>query len=84
MPSLSPYSSNVVIARKKDGSIWFCVGFWKLKKDAYAIQRAADCLHLLAGARNISKLDLRSGYWQVELKEGDKEVYDVDNLVLVT
>ena len=75
-PSQSPYSSNVVIARKKDGSIRFCVDFRKLNnktiKDACAIPRVEDSLHLLAGARYFSKLDLRSGYWQVEVKEEDK------------
>lgn len=74
--SESPYSSNVVIVRKKDGSIRFCVDFRKLNnrtvKDAYAIPRIEDSLHLLAGSKFFSKLDLRSGYWQVELKEEDK------------
>ena len=75
-PSKSPYSSNVVIVRKKDGSIRFCVDFRKLNsrtiKDAYAIPRTEDTLHLLAGAKYFSKLDLRSGYWQVEIEEDDK------------
>ena len=76
-PSNSPYSSNVVIVRKKDGSIRFCVDFRKLNnktiKDAYPIPRVEDTLHLLAGAKYFSKLDLRSGYWQVEIEEKDKE-----------
>ncbi|MCG7878320.1 MAG: hypothetical protein JAY78_18545, partial [Candidatus Thiodiazotropha taylori] len=75
-PSTSPYSSNVVIVRKKDGTIRFCVDFRKLNnktiKDAYAIPRVDDTLHLLAGAKYFTKLDLRSGYWQVEIKEVDK------------
>ena len=75
-PSESPYSSNVVIVRKKDGSIRFCVDFRKLNnktiKDAYALPRVEDTLHLLAGARYFTKLDLRSGYWQVEIAELDK------------
>ena len=74
--SESPYSSNVVIVRKKDGSIRFCVDFRKLNnrtiKDAYAIPRIEDSLHLLAGTKYFSKLDLRSGYWQVEVAEEDK------------
>ena len=41
-------------------------------KDAYAIPRIDDTLHLLAGAKYFTKLDLKSGYWQVELKEEDK------------
>ena len=74
--SSSPFSSNVVIVRKKDGSIRFCIDYRKLNqqtvKDAYAIPRIDDTLHLLAGAKYFSTLDLKSGYWQVELKEEDK------------
>ena len=75
-PSHSPYSSNVVIVRKKDGTIRFCVDFRMLNSktvpDAYAIPRAEDRLHLLAGAKYFTKLDLRSGYWQEEIKDEDK------------
>ena len=74
--SNSPFSSNVVIVRKKDGTIRFCIDYRKLnqrtRKDAYAIPRIDDTLHLLAGAKYFTKLDLKSGYWQVELKEEDK------------
>ena len=53
--SSSPFSSNVVIVRKKDGSIRFCIDYRKLNqrtvKDAYAIPRIDDTLHLLAGAK---------------------------------
>lgn len=74
--SNSPYSSNVVIVRKKDGTIRFCIDFRKLNqrtiKDAYAIPRIENTLHLLSGSRYFSKLDLRSGYWQVSVKEEDK------------
>ena len=76
-PSHSPYSSNIVLARKKDGSLRFYVDFCKLNnktvKDAYASPRIKESLHLLAGAKYFSKLDLRSGYWQVEIEEEDKE-----------
>ena len=75
-PSKSPYSSNVVIVRKKDGTIRFCVDFRKLNsktiKDAYAIPRPEETLHLLVSAKYFTKLDLRSGYWQVEIEEEDK------------
>ena len=75
--SESPYSSNVVIVRKNDGSIHFCVDFRKLNnrtinsiiKDAFAITLIRDYLHLLAGTKYLSKLDLCSGYWQVEVAE---------------
>ena len=75
-PSHSLYSLNVVIVRKKNGTIRFCVDFQKLNiktvTDAYAVPRVEDSLHLLAGARYFSKLYLRSGYWQVEIKEEDE------------
>ena len=65
-----------MLVRKKDGSLLFCVDFRKLNnktyKDAYAIPCVEDTLHLLAGAKYFSKLDLRSGYWQVEIKEEGK------------
>ena len=75
-PSQSTYSSKVVIAQKKDGSISFCVDLRKLDnktvKDAFAIPWVEVSLHLLAGAIYFSKSNLRSGYGQVELKEEDK------------
>ena len=60
-PSQSPFSSNVVVVMKKDGSIRFCVDYRKLNnrtiKDAQAIPRIEDTLHLLAGAKYFTKLD---------------------------
>lgn len=51
----SPFSSNIVLVRKKDGSIRFCIDYRKLNqrtiKDAYAIPRIDDTLHLLAGSK---------------------------------
>ena len=74
--SKSPYSSNVVIVRKKDGTIRFCIDYRKLNQrtvsDAHAIPHIDDTLLLLAGAKYFSTLDLKSGYWQVEMKEADK------------
>ena len=75
-PSQSPFSSNVVLVRKKDGSLRFCIDFHKLNlrtvKDAQAIPRIEDSLHLLVGSKYFTKLDLKAGYWQVELREEDK------------
>ena len=69
-------ATYVVIVRKKDGTIRLCIDYRKLNlrtiKDAHAIPRIDDTLHLLAGAKLFSKLDLKCGYWQVELKEDDK------------
>ena len=75
-PSESPFSSNVVLVRKKDGSLRFCIDFRKLNartvRDAYALPRIDDTIDTLLGAKYFSKLDLRSGYWQVEMEEEDK------------
>ena len=75
-PSSSPFSSNVVIVRNKDGTIRLCIDFRKLNKrtirDAYAILKIENTLHLLAGSKYFSTLDLKAGYWQVGMKESDK------------
>ena len=74
--SSSPYCSNVVLCRKSDGSLRFCIDLRKLNnrtiKDAYSLPRSTETMDSLIGSKFFSKLDLRSGYWQVELKEEDK------------
>ena len=74
------------MVQKKDGSIRFCIDFRKLNsctiQDAYAIPRIEDSFHLLVGSMYFTKLDLKAGYWQVELKEEDngKTAFQVGNL----
>ena len=74
--SFSPWASAVVLVRKKDGELRFCIDLRKLNngtiKDGYALPRIDDTLDCLHGARWFSTLDLKSGYWQVELEEEAK------------
>ena len=74
--SSSPYASNVVLVRKKDNSLRFCIDYRRLNsitvKDAYALPKIDNSLDALYGSKWFSALDLKSAYWQVELQEEDK------------
>ena len=76
-PSKRPWSFPVLLVRKKDGSLRFCVDHRRLNavtcKDAHPLPRVDDCLEALRGSRVFSTLDCASGYWQVELKPEDRE-----------
>ena len=74
--SFSPWASAVVLVRKKDGGLRFCINLCKLNnrtiKDGYSLPRIEDTLDCLQGAVWFSTLNLKSRYWQVELGEEAK------------
>ena len=75
--SKSPFSSNMVLVKKKDGSLRLCVDYRRLnaktKKDAYSIPRVETLIDSLQGSRFFASLDLFAGYHQVEVADEHKE-----------
>ena len=67
--SKSPLASAVVLVRKKDGSLRFCIDLRKLNartvKDAYSLPRIEETLDCLNRVQWFTSLDLKLGYWQV-------------------
>ena len=76
-PSSSAWASPIVLAKKRDGGVRFCVDFRRMneitRKDAYPLPRIDDTLETLSQPQLFSTLDLASGYWQVELAEESRE-----------
>ena len=76
-PSVSPYSSPVVLVPKKSGEKRFCIDYRKLnsitEKNKYPLPRIEDTKDHLHGAKFFSTIDLYSGYWQIEINEEDKQ-----------
>nr|GFB21668.1 uncharacterized protein [Tanacetum cinerariifolium] len=75
-PSKAPYGAPVLFQRKKDGSLRMCIDYRALNKvtinNKYPIPLIADQFDQLGKARYFTKLDLRSGYHQVRIAEGDE------------
>ena len=75
-PSVSPWSSPIVLVRKKNGDLRFCVDYRKLNQitvnDSHPLPLISDLLDSVKDAKYFSLLDLRSGYWQIPVAQEDR------------
>ncbi|GAB2279902.1 hypothetical protein Dimus_039391 [Dionaea muscipula] len=73
--SVSPWGAPVLFVKNKDGSMRLCIDYRELNKvtikNRYPLPRIDDLFDQLQGAQVFSKIDLRSGYHQLKVKEGD-------------
>jgi hypothetical protein len=76
-PAVSPWASNVVLIRKKNNSLRFCIDYRRLNamttKDSYPLSRVEDCLRSVGNAQFLSNPNLQSGYWQAEILQEDRD-----------
>ena len=85
-PSQSAWCNAVVLVRKKDSGLWFCINFCHLnahmKKDSYPLLRIQEALESLIGAGHFLCLDLKLGFWQIKMEEASKQyaAFKVGNL----
>ena len=73
--SNSPYGAPVLFALKKDGGLRFCIDYqWlnkKTVKNRYPLPLPEEMFDWLGNTKVFSKIDLKSGYWQIPVRPGD-------------
>ena len=76
-PSNGPWCNAVVLVRKKDGSLRFCIDFRRLNsltvKDSHPLSCICETLESLAGAAHYTTIDMNSGFWQVPMDDESKQ-----------
>ena len=76
-PSKSPYGAPVLFVDKKDGKLRMCIDYRALNKvtikNNYPLSRIDDLFDRLAGAEFFSRIDLKSGYYQIRIANEDVE-----------
>jgi hypothetical protein len=76
-PSKSPYGALIFFVHKKDGTLKMCIDYRAFNKatvkNRYPLLRIDDLFDRLSGAKVFNRIDLRSGYYQIRIAEGDEE-----------
>jgi len=76
-PSKSPYGAPVLFVYKKNGTLRMCVDYRAFNKvtvkNRYPLHRINDLFDCLSGTKVFSRIDLRSGYYQIQITEGDED-----------
>ncbi|KAL0544228.1 hypothetical protein IC582_019341 [Cucumis melo] len=74
-PIVSPWGAPVLFVKKKDGTLRLCIDYRQLNKvtirNKYPLPRINDLFDQLRGAALFSKIDIRSGYHQLKVRESD-------------
>ncbi|GJY48196.1 hypothetical protein Tco_0438152 [Tanacetum coccineum] len=85
-PSNSPWGAHVLFVKKKDGSFRMCIDYQKLNKPAiknrYLLPMIDDLFDQLQGSSTYSKIDLRSGYHQLDSQGMKFPKYCIQNAIL--
>ena len=73
----SAWSNAVVLVKKKDGGLRFCINFHRLnaqtRKDAFPFPQFHDAIDALSGSKYYMTVDLLSGFWQTPMDESSKQ-----------
>ena len=85
-PSQSPWCNAVVLVRKKDGTLCFCVDLRCLnaqtKKDSYPLPCIQEMLESMVGSAHFLSMDFKSGFWQIKMVQESQQytAFTVGNL----
>lgn len=75
-PAQTEWASPILFAPVEDGTLHFCVAFWKLnavtKRDSHPIAQMDEYIDSIGEDTIFSTQDISSGYWQIEIDEADR------------